>query len=67
MLPVPRAPMKSADQLAETWKTCLASAGPSTRIGSAATVTEATISSKMMILGFPGPGFSWHRYSLRAF
>jgi hypothetical protein len=25
------------------------------------------ISSKMMILGFPGPGFSCHRYSLRAF
>lgn len=43
--------MKTPDQSAVEWKMRPAIAGPSTRIGSAATVTAATMSSKTMILG----------------
>ena len=50
-LPAPRAAMKTPDQSADEWKTCPASAGPRTRIGSAATVMAATISRRTMTRG----------------
>src|SRR6266699_2854612 len=48
-LPAPSAVMKTPDQSADSPKEW-ASAGPRTRIGSAATVTAATMSSRTMIL-----------------
>ena len=47
-LPAPSAVMKIPDQSAE-WPNDRASAGPSTKMGSAATVTAATMSSRTMI------------------
>jgi len=50
-LPEPSAAMNAPDHPSETWNVRVASAGPSTSTGSAATVTAATMSSTTRIRG----------------